>query len=193
MPLGGVVICLRKMASLKYEEWLCTGIIAAICSDLFPEPQGPRVSSSISRLLSPPSARAHGKWMQMKFCALALCISSHLSLVTETFTAFYSWVLSGFLSQLWFSRLGSPAWGLDPTLLRGRPLSCSPPLEFQLPSMGAPPALLHPSTSHQSYFGEVVSFVHDYKASLQCSVGYSGWFLYNLVVIPDWSWEEVSK
>ena len=24
------------------------------------------------------------------------------------------------------------------------------------------------------------------------SVGYSGWFLYNLVVIPDWSWEDVS-
>ena len=28
--------------------------------------------------------------------------------------------------------------------------------------------------------------------SSQCSVGYSGWFLYNLAVVPDWSGEEVS-
>ena len=76
-----------------------------------PRANNPRLSSSISSPLCLPSAEAHGKWLQIKFCALALLealyISSHLSLVDKNPAAFHSWMLSGFLSQLWCCMLES--------------------------------------------------------------------------------------
>ena len=88
-----------------------------------PRATSPRLLSCVFGPLCLSSAKAHeALQMQTDFCVLALqhppCISSHLSLADRNPAAFHSWMLSGFLSWLWCCSLGSPAWGLDPTLLR---------------------------------------------------------------------------
>ena len=99
----------------------------------------PRLSSWGSSRLCSPSVGFQGKWLQTEFCVLALqvavCISSHLSLVDRSSTMFYSWILSGFLSQMWCFRMGSPTWGLEPPLLRGKP----PAAEISLQSFSCHP------------------------------------------------------
>lgn len=77
----------------------------------------------------PSSAGAQDEWLWTKFCVFSFkevgCISSHLFLLDRNPTAFQSWMLCGCLSRFWCSRLRSPAWGLDPTLLKGNPPSQS--------------------------------------------------------------------
>ena len=83
--------------------------------------------SSLSSPLWPPSARAQGEWLQMKFCALvlyeAVWVSIFLSMADRNSAAFHSWMLSGFLPSLLCCRLGSSVQSLDTTLLRGNPLN----------------------------------------------------------------------
>ena len=83
----------------------------------------PQTLLSVSSPLCPSSSRAQGKWLHMKFFALALyealCISSHLSLADRNRTAFHNCMLFRFFSQVWRCRLGRPAWGLDPTCSGG--------------------------------------------------------------------------
>lgn len=71
------------------------------------------------------------------------------------------------------------------------PSSWNIPPALWLSSRGAPPALsglLHTPTSHVlKCFLSVIRLLSSW-----CSVAYSGYFPYNLVLIPHWPWEEVS-
>ena len=99
-------------------------------------------------------------------------------------------------SQLWCCRLGSPAWGLDPTLLRGNPQPLKYPSGTLAATHGIPDSPLLPPThsvpvslwlSDLFCLSVVIRLLSSYF-----SIDYSRRFLYNLVVIPDWSWEEVN-
>ena len=96
---------------------------------------------------------------------------------------------------LWCCTLGRPSWGLGPTLLRGNSMAAEISLQnfschLWEPNPSTPPLHCLPVWFRWSGFF-CLSLVTRLLCS-QCSVGYSGWFLYNLVVIPNWSLEEVS-
>ena len=92
------------------------------------------------------------------FVPLRASLHPYLSLLGRNPTAFHRWMLFEFL--FWCYRLGSPAWCLDFTLLRGNIPNCwTIPLELQFLPVRAQPALLHLFTSYQSSRGAVVSSV----------------------------------
>ena len=82
-----------------------------------PQSHQPQTLLSVSSPLCPFPVGALGQVLQTKFCALAFCVSSCLSLVERNPAVLHSWVPF----QPWCCRLGSPAWGLDLTLLRSNP------------------------------------------------------------------------
>ena len=97
----------------------------------------------------------------------------------------------------WCCRLRSPGWVSDPTLLRGEhPWATEFPsgtLAAILGSLTSPPESLPCSILVTLWWSSFFClFMVTRFLSSYCSVGYSGWFLYNLVIIPDWSWEDVS-
>ena len=99
-------------------------------------------------------------------------------------------MLFGFLFQFWCCRLGSTAWGLYPTLLRGNILAAEISLQhfscyLWEPSQTSPPQSLPVLWWWHGFF--CLSIVIRLLSS-QCSAGYSGWFLSNFVLIPVWSW-----
>ena len=75
---------------------------------LSPRATNPRLSSHGSIPLFPPSTGAQGKWLQTKFCVLALykcvCISSHLCLTDRNCAVFHSRTLRGY--PFWSGTLG---------------------------------------------------------------------------------------
>ena len=117
-----------------------------------------------------------------------LCIA--LKRLSVTPDVWVIWVLFG----LWFCRLRFwAAWGLDTTLLRGNPLAAE--LFFQYFSWHSVKPLTSPLHSTLVTLWWSCFFylsVVTRSSSYSCSIVYSGWFLYNLVLIPDWSWEEIS-
>ena len=134
---------------LQYGEWLSTVIIAAIPSVLLSEtpipdfPQASLVYSALP-LLEP---RASG-YKQNFVCWPFKRLSASLAIsLWQKKTFFFSQLDVIWVSfWLWFCGLGSPARGLDPTLLRGTPSYWNIPPELQLPPMIAQPAvsrLLH--------------------------------------------------
>ena len=101
------------------------------------------------------------------------------------------------LFWLWYCRLGSPAWGLYPTLLRPNHLSNEISLQhfschlWESSQLFCISSTLH--TIHSVVLKWFLLSVCVYKVFLQLLFS---WFFQmislNLVVIPDWSWEEVS-
>ena len=99
--------------------------------------------------------------------------------------------------SLWCCRLGSPAWGVDPTLLRPNHLSNEISLQhfschlWESSQLFCISSTLH--TIHSVVLKWFLLSVCVYKVFLQLLFS---WFFQmislNLVVIPDWSWEEVS-
>ena len=63
--------CAWEKWLLQYGEWFRAGILAADPSALFQESPTPD-SSHVSNLFCPPSSKDQGKWLQTKFCALAI-------------------------------------------------------------------------------------------------------------------------
>ena len=99
-------------------------------------------------------------------------------------------------SWLWFCRLGSPSWSLDPTLLRENPWATEFPSNISGATYGNPasPLLSPPHSipvmlwwSNLFHLSMIIRLLSSYF-----SIGFPRIFLYNLVVIPDWSWEEVN-
>ena len=135
IPAGGAIaspqadaiwrglLCLRRTASAAWG--MTQHRDPGGCSFSFlPRAICPRVSSHISSPPCIPSARAQGKWLQLKFYVgpLRCSLSLQLSLPGRQkppllFTA--GCYLCSFSSFM----LRSPTWGLDPTLLRGNPLA----------------------------------------------------------------------
>ena len=120
----------------------------------------------------------------------SLCVSSHLCLADRKTTTFHSWMLSGFLfgsgGTGWGAQLGfnTPHFSGGNTQLLKYPSRSSAATHGSPPSpLVAPPHLLPVLLWWSGFFclPLVVRLL-----SSQCSVGYSGWFLYNLVVIPIW-------
>ena len=105
-------------------------------------------------------------------------------------------MLSGFLSQLFYCRLGNAAWSLVPSLPRGNPPTSEFPSITSAASHGSQASPLMPPPHSVPLMLWCSSFLCLSLVirllSTYCSVGYSRWFLYSLIVIPDWSWEEVS-
>ena len=130
------MLCLKKMASAIWEMTQHRDPGGSSFSSL-PRPTIPRLSPHVCSPLCLPSAGAQSKWLQMNFAfwpfkrlSVSLAMSPWW---TESTIVFHSLMVFGFLSQLWFSRLGSQAWGLDPTLLRGNPS----PLEYPSGTLAA--------------------------------------------------------
>ena len=131
-----------------------------------------RLSSCVSSPLCPHSAGAQSKWLQMKFCVGLLrgSLSLQASFPGRQKPCCFSlldviWVLS----QLWYCRLGSPPWGLDPTLLRGK----APAAEISLLNFSCLPwEPSQPSCTSSALPTSLILvkwfllFVHGYKASL---------------------------
>ena len=96
------------------------------CSFCFlPRATNSRFSSSVSSPLCLPSARAQGKWLPTKFWHWPFQRHLQLSFPGGQKPCCFSQldvILVSFL--LWCYRLGSPAWGLEPTFLRGNPPGC---------------------------------------------------------------------
>ena len=181
-------------------------------SILSPKPPSP-VSPQASLIHTAPIAVAQDKWLQMKFCVGPLKGSMwpHLSVSGREKSCHFTqldviWVLFG----LWCHRLGSPDSGLDPTLLRVTSNTWNIPLAIQLSPLGVKTAFTHSLNYHSFNYHPWVSRQPSLCTPLpvmlwwSCisifisllshygSVFYSRWFLYNLVVIPDWSWNGVS-
>ena len=145
-----------ELRLLQFAEWLSTGILVAAPSVFFQEPpipDSPQAALVQSALLLPVPRIWGCKWnfMFQPFKQPSPpgrqtpCCFSQLDVIWIPF-------------QLSFCMLGSLAWGLDPTLLRGISLGSDIPPALQLPPMGAQPSffwLLH--TPYQSCCGEVVS------------------------------------
>ena len=90
---------------------------------------------------------------------------------------------------LWYYRLVSPVWGLDSTLLKGKHCLLKYPFGISAAIFGiiASPLATPPHSVPVLLWGSgffLLSVVMRLFSSY-CSVGYSGRFLYNLVVILD--------
>ena len=74
---------------------------------------------------------------------------------------FHSHILFRFFSRFWCCRLGSPAWDLECTLLKGNPPATEKSLQnFNYPPVGAqPPLSCLLCNPYQLHFCEVVSVV----------------------------------
>ena len=170
------MLCLRKMASAVWGITQHRNSGGCSFSSL-PRATKPRLSSNSSSPLCPPTDKAQGKWLQTNFLCWPfkrLSVSSkgslnHLSLMDRNPAAFHSCMLFAFLSWFWWCRLGSSAWGLDPTL-RGIPLSA----EISLCNFSCHP-WEHSQSSHASPASPIsqavmkwfLPSVCGYKASLQ--------------------------
>ena len=151
IPVGGTTASPQADASwrsplpgerrlLQNEERLSTGILAAVPSVPSPEPpapDSPQVSVVHSLPLQSPGYVAANKIV----CIAPLRDSLHLqpSLPSRQKPCCYSQldVIWGPF-QLWCSRLGSPAWGLVLTLLRGNPRPLKYPSGTSAAARGSP-------------------------------------------------------
>ena len=146
---------------LQYGEWLNTGILVAVPSVLSPKPPTPNSppATLVHSALPLPEPRVSGcKWNFVN-CIKRLSASPDVSpWQIETLLLFTAGCYLGSF-QAWYCRLGSPAWGIDPTLLRGNPHGhWIIPSGLQLPHVGAQPALWHLlHTPYQSHCGDVAS------------------------------------
>ena len=163
-PTQRVVVCLSKMAVAVWgitwhrDPGGCS--LSSLSKAGFPS-----LSLNVSRRLCPPFAIAQGKWLQMKIylkCSLCLQLSVPGRVKPCCFSQLdVTWVLFG----LWCYMLGSPAWGLNPTLLRA---TCTRwPLKYPCSSPVQAALLRLLCTPRRSYRAEVFSFVCGCKASLQ--------------------------
>ena len=86
--------------------------------------------------------------------------------------------------------------GFGPHTYQGEPLCCWISVRHFSATHGSPaspfmsPPHSVPVTLWWSSFFSLSVVIRLLSSS--CSVGYFGWFLFNLVLIPDWSWEEFS-
>ena len=104
----------------------------------------------------------------------------------------------GVFSWFWCSRLGSTAWGLNPTHFRGIP---PPPLlagemslwtfSWHLWEHSQPSCASSTLPTYLDVVMWLLLSVHGHKVSFQLVLNLGG-FLYNSVVIPVLSWEEVN-
>ena len=123
-------------------------------------------------------------------------VSHCLSLAESNPAAFRHWMLSVYFSGSASVDLGSHLMVYTPHSSGGsnQPLkypSSASAATFGYP--GSPLTSLPLSLSIRlcwSWFCCLSEVIR--PLSCYCSVVCSGWFLHNLVVIPDWSWEEVS-
>ena len=184
MPLGEECSAWERWL-LQYGEWLSTGILVAVPSVLSPEPPAPDSSqvSLVHTALPLPNFKVRGckqNFVCWSFKSLlaSLAISSWQM---ETLLLFTAGCYLGFFR---LRRLESPPWGLDPTLLRGKPPSCwNIPLELQLLPLGT--SVLPTSLAVVKWF---LLSVLGYKASLQQGFSWlfwmiSLWFCCNSILI----------
>ena len=127
---------------LQYGEWLSTGILVAAPSVPSQKPLIKRLFCSISSPLCPtllePTVSSY-KWNYVCWAFKRLSVTPAISLPGwQKPCHFHSWMLSGLLSQLWCYRLGSQAWGLEPTFLRESPLTTEFPSSTSTATHGSP-------------------------------------------------------
>ena len=149
------VVCLRKIASAVWGMTQHRDPGGYSFSSL-PRATSLRLSSSIFSPIWTSSAGTQGKCLQMEFCVLPLSegfwVSNCLSLTDRYPAAFYSHMLFEFFSQFWCCRLGTPVWGLYPTLLRGN----APATELSLQYFSYCPC----DPSHPSHAFSAFSTIH---------------------------------
>ena len=132
-------------------------------------------------------------------CIGPLSSSLHLQLSVpgrEKPCQFLQFCVIWLLFVLWHCGLGSPAWGVDPTLLGGSHQLLKYSSSTSAAACGSPASsLTSPLHSVPIMLWWSCFFCLSVVIRLLnccCSIVYSGWFLHNVVIIPDWSWEEVS-
>ena len=170
---------------LWYGGWLSTRISAATLSAAFPNLPSP---------VSPQASPAHSTHENLCISPLNGSLPLHPSISGRKQPFHFLLPVICVLSGLRCSRLGIPAWGLDPTLLRGIHRLLNYPSGTATCGLPASPLMspLHslPVIYCWRWFfslSKVIRFLSCY-----CSVVCSGWILQNLLIIPDWSSEEVS-
>ena len=175
------VLCLSKRVSAVWGMSQHSDPGSSSLSSL-PKATNCRLSSSVSSPLCPPSAGAQGKWLQKFFLCWSFKRLSEAPAISfwqaETLLIFAAECYLGSL-WLWCCRVGSLAWGLDPTL-SGETLRCwNILLALLLLPVGAQSALL--CLLHAPYQSCLVKrfllSVRGYKASLQLVLSWLFWMI----------------
>ena len=119
-------------------------------------------------------------------------LATAISLLDEILTDFHSQILCGcLLLALVLLAVGPSVELRPPFFLRGNLCCWDIPWNLSHHPWGWDQPFSTFRPSYQSWCGLCESLVITLLFSWS-SVGYSGWFLYILVVVPVWSWEEAS-